>query len=79
MARPDREPLGSQLTGGACIRTLVPMTPNPKDEETPEQRLARLERFLEDEVWPRVPADLLGRGPSKQEREKVLGYGPGTA
>jgi len=33
-------------------------------------------RFLEREVWPRIPKRLLGRGISKEEREKLLGYGP---
>lgn len=43
-------------------------------EETPEQRHARLIRFLEQEVWP-VTAGI--RAPTKAEREEILGYGPG--
>lgn len=35
----------------------------------------RLRRFLETEVWPRVPEDQIGRMPSKAEREEILGYG----
>lgn len=35
----------------------------------------RLERFLEREVWSRVPANQLGRVPTKAEREEILGYG----
>jgi antitoxin VapB len=54
-----------------------------------EERLARLAsqgvrrdrhkavmRFLEREIWPKIPRRLLGRGISKREREKILGYGP---
>lgn len=32
--------------------------------------------FLEAEVWSRVPPDQLGRGPTKAEREEILGVGP---
>jgi antitoxin VapB len=35
----------------------------------------RVLRFLEREVWSRVPEDQLGRAPSKEEREEILGYG----
>jgi len=33
-------------------------------------------RFLEEEVWPHVPPDVLGRPLTKEEREEILGYGP---
>jgi antitoxin VapB len=39
-------------------------------------RKTRLMRFLEEEVWPAVPARALGRRVSKKERESILGYGP---
>jgi antitoxin VapB len=39
-------------------------------------RKGEVMRFLEREVWPRIPPRLLGRGVSKREREKILGYGP---
>lgn len=32
--------------------------------------------WLETEVWPLVPDELLGRGLTKAEREAILGYGP---
>jgi antitoxin VapB len=35
-----------------------------------------LRHFLETEVWPLVPPELLGRGLTKAEREEILGYGP---
>lgn len=40
------------------------------------RRVERLTRFLVDEVWPQVPAEVRGRPVSKAEREDVLGYGP---
>ncbi len=39
-------------------------------------RVARLRRFLEEEVWPNVPSDLRGKRLSRQEEEEILGYGP---
>jgi antitoxin VapB len=42
----------------------------------PENRVARLRRFLEEEVWPNVPPDILGKPISKEEEEEILGYGP---
>lgn len=33
-------------------------------------------RFLEDRVWPTVPPDRLGRRPSREEEDEILGFGP---
>lgn len=41
-----------------------------------QARPGRLLRFLEGEVWSRIPEDQLGRAPTKAEREAILGYGP---
>jgi antitoxin VapB len=38
-------------------------------------RADRIRRFLEREVWPRVPAAQLGKPPDRAEREEILGYG----
>ena len=40
-----------------------------------EHRGARLRRFLEEEVWPTVPADEIGRTLTRAEEEAILGYG----
>jgi antitoxin VapB len=39
-------------------------------------RLGEVRRFLEREVWRRIPADQLGRPPDRQEIETILGLGP---
>lgn len=39
-------------------------------------REAHARRFLEREVWPRVPRDQLGRRLSRDEEDEILGYGP---
>ncbi len=36
-----------------------------------------LRRFLEQEVWPQIPDDIVGTGISRAEREEILGYGKG--
>jgi antitoxin VapB len=38
-------------------------------------RQARARRYFEEEVWPRIPADQLGRRLSKDEEDGILGYG----
>ena len=43
---------------------------------SPTDRQTRVLRFLEEEVWPRIPADQLGRRLSRDEEDEILGYGP---
>ncbi len=40
-----------------------------------QQREERLTRFLEEEIWPLVPPDQIGKPVSKAEREEILGFG----
>ena len=42
--------------------------------EQAENRPARIRRVLEGEIWPAVPADVLGTTISRQEEEQILGY-----
>ena len=39
------------------------------------RRSERLKRFLEQEVWPRIPRKELGRTLSRKEQEAILGFG----
>ena len=69
----------AQITGEtkivAILRALeerrerIAMAPSGK------HRLAQALDFLETEIWPNIPPKLLGRGISKKERERILGYG----
>ena len=43
--------------------------------ESAQNRAARIRRLLEDEVWPSIPADVLGTTISREEEERILGYG----
>jgi antitoxin VapB len=36
----------------------------------------RLREYLENEVWPSIPADELGRAVRSEEEDRTLGYGP---
>ena len=38
-------------------------------------RAERIQRFLAREVWSRIPAAQLGCAPSREERERILGFG----
>jgi antitoxin VapB len=40
-------------------------------------RAEALRSFLERDVWPEVPRNVLGRRVTRREREAILGYGPG--
>jgi antitoxin VapB len=42
---------------------------------TNENKANRLRRFLEQEVWPVIPEEDLGRKLTKEEEEAILGYG----
>ena len=40
---------------------------------------ARLRRLLEREIWPSIPANVLGTRLSKADEEAILGYGSESA
>lgn len=40
-----------------------------------DSRAVRLRAFLEQELWPAVPGQELGRRLSRAEEEAILGYG----
>lgn len=61
---------------GRVFAELRPATPlvDPR-EATTKSTAEALERLLAEAIWPRVPEEQLGSGPSKAEREVILGYG----
>jgi antitoxin VapB len=40
------------------------------------QRALGFLRYLEEEVWPKLPPGVLGRRPTRDEEDEVLGFGP---
>ena len=47
--------------------------------EVAESRAARIRRLLEDEIWPAIPDEAMGRSLSRDEEEEILGYGEAGA
>ncbi len=40
------------------------------------ERRQRVVRFLKRDVWPTIPKKFLGRRPTRNEEDEILGYGP---
>jgi antitoxin VapB len=40
-----------------------------------EEKRKRIMHYMETEVWPNIPPELLGKTITKEEREEILGYG----
>lgn len=70
----------ARLTGetktGAVRTALRERRQRLRREESVTDRRARLQRFLEEEVWPHIPEDVRGKKISKDEWDEILGYGP---
>jgi antitoxin VapB len=45
-------------------------------QQIAQSRRERWVAFLEQEVWAAIPAEQLGRAPSQEEQDDILGYGP---
>lgn len=71
----------ARLTGEtkteAIRRALIERRQRLRQHVDPERDLQRIVRFLETEIWSRIPPDQLGHPPTKAEREEILGYGEG--
>lgn len=66
---------GETKTG--AVRTALEERRRRLRQRTVEvDRGTRLKRLLEEEIWPQVPAGVLGRPLTREEREEILGYGP---
>lgn len=44
--------------------------------ELAAERYKALHHFLETEIWPNIPPDMLGTPVSQAEQDEILGYGP---
>jgi antitoxin VapB len=80
---PETERLISQLaalTGetktGAVRAAVRARIDQLRASDDVERRKIRLKRLLEDEIWPLIPPDELGKPLSKEEQEEILGLGP---
>jgi antitoxin VapB len=64
------------------VAAVAAMTGESKTEAVRRALLERRERgssflrYLEQEIWPKVPPGQLGRRLSREEEDEILGYGP---
>jgi len=78
---PETERLAAELaaltgkTKTGAIRYALRQALRAQSRPSVAQREERLTRFLEDEIWPLMPPDQLGKPLSKAEREEILGLG----
>jgi antitoxin VapB len=78
---PETEQLAAEvamLTGKTktgAVRYALRQVLESLSRPTVRQREERLTRFLEEEIWPLIPPDQLGKPLSKAEREQILGFG----
>jgi antitoxin VapB len=63
------------MTKTGAIRYALRQVLQARSGPPVEQREERLTRFLEEEIWPLIPPDQLGKPVSKAEREEILGFG----
>lgn len=63
----------------ATIRELMREKLSQLDAEVrSDERAEQFMRFLREEIWPQIPEKERGRPPmTKEEKEELLGYGPG--
>jgi antitoxin VapB len=47
-----------------------------REREPLEERRRKFRKFLEEEIWPHIPAETRGKSISKEEEEELLGIGP---
>jgi antitoxin VapB len=63
---------GTTKTG--AVRYALRQVLEAQSRPSVRQREERLTRFLEEEIWPLMPPDQLGKPVSKAEREEILGF-----
>ena len=69
----------AQLTGETKTETVRRALRERRDrlalQASADNRAGRISRVLEQEIWPSIPEAVLGSTISRQEEERILGYG----
>ena len=79
---PETERLAAEVAGLAgesktrAVRVALQERKQRLELLQPKTTRKPLLQFLEEEIWPHIPPDVLGRAMSKAEREEILGIGP---
>jgi antitoxin VapB len=63
---------GTTKTG--AIRYALRQVLQARSAPSATQREEHLTRFLEEEIWPLIPTDQLGKPLPKAQREEILGF-----
>ena len=69
----------SRLTGESkteAIRKALDERKRRLKGSSVETRRARVAKFLQQQVWPTIPKEQLGRRLTRDEEDAILGYGP---
>ena len=67
--------LAKETKTEAIRRALLERKARLRLRPSPLTRRARLEALLRNRIWPEIPAEIRGARLTKEEREKILGYG----
>jgi antitoxin VapB len=59
-----------------AIRVALDERNQKLDQQSRNRSMEELWEYLEKEVWPHIPPDILGKGISQEEQDEILGYGP---
>jgi antitoxin VapB len=80
---PETEKLAAEvasMTGESKTRAIRRALEERKErlayQIAPRERIHDLFGLLEREVWPSVPAGVLGKRLTREQEEAILGYGP---
>ena len=69
----------ARITGetktAAILRALEERRERIVSRPSGERRFEQALDFLEKEIWPTIPRNLLGRRIPRRDRERILGYG----
>jgi antitoxin VapB len=68
--------LAKETKTEAIRRALLERKARLRLRASPLSRRVRLESLLRNRIWPEVPAEVRGTRLTKEEKEKILGYGP---
>ncbi len=68
--------LANETKTEAIRKALLERRARMRGKHGTRSKLSRLQSLLENQIWPTVPADVLGRSISKEKEEEILGIGP---
>jgi antitoxin VapB len=68
--------MANETKAEAIRRALEERCARLQANEARKAKRKNLQEWLEREVWPTIPPELLGHGITHEEEDEILGYGP---